>query len=107
MVLSAPDAVAGGLSAGGHDVVQPGVVEVYLPTSGLDVLYSELRARPASRAEANVIARVPNTDFWPLGDRAGRLAVAFDLWDAADARSRRAAENLYRSVLESKQFAAS
>lgn len=103
-VLSMPGAVPGGVSAGGHDLVQPDMVEIYLTEELLEKVSSDFAARPAPRSETNLIARVPNVDFWPLDDRAGRLAVAFDLWDAGDARSRRAAQGLYQAVLRSKRF---
>jgi hypothetical protein len=70
----------------------------------LDVLVSDFAARPASRSEANLVARVPSVESWPLSDKVGRLAVAFDLWEAGDARSRRAAERLYQSALRSQRF---
>lgn len=103
-VLSTRGAVAGGVSAEGHDLVQPGLVEIYLPKDAVDKVTREFAGRPASRSEANLIVRVPNVDFWPIHEHAGRLAVAFDLWDDVDGRSRRAAERLYQTVLRSKAF---
>lgn len=103
-VLAVPGVVPAGLSASGHDLVQPDKAEIYLPEDMLDVLVSDFAARPAPRSEANLIVRVPSVDVWPLQGEAGRLAVAFDLWEAGDVRSRRAAENLYLSVLRSKRF---
>jgi excisionase family DNA binding protein len=103
-VLAVPGVVPAGLSAQGHDLVQPDMVEIYLPEHLLDVLVNEFAARPASRSEANLVARIPSISPWPMQGEAGRLAVAFDLWEAGDVRSRRAAENLYRSVLRSKRF---
>ena len=103
-VLSAPRAVPGGVSAEGHDLVQPGMVEIYLPENAVDRLIREFAGKPASRSEANLIIRVPNVDFWPFHDHAARLAIAFDLWDAADSRSRRSAERLYQAVIRSKRF---
>jgi excisionase family DNA binding protein len=103
-VLLIPGVVPAGVSAEGHDLVQPGMVEIYVPDKQFDKLVRDCAAKPASRSEANVIVRVPNVDFWPLGDHASRLAIAFDLWDAADARSRRAAERIYRAVLRSERF---
>jgi hypothetical protein len=103
-VLAVPDVVPAGLSAQGHDLVHPDKVEIYLPENLLDVLVNEFAARPASRSEANLVAKVPSVSPWPMRREAGRLAVAFDLWEAGDVRSRRAAEKLYRSVLRSKRF---
>lgn len=97
--------VPAGSSARGHDVVDPSRVEVYLPEQAVGPMSRALRARPASRAEANLMVRVPAGPRWPFSDgKAGPVAVAFDLWEAGDSRSRRAAERLYRAASAAERY---
>ncbi|HVW30995.1 MAG TPA: helix-turn-helix domain-containing protein [Acidimicrobiia bacterium] len=94
--LAWPGAVPTGASAGGHDVVDARQGELYLPEADVVRLRKELRARPAGSDDANLVIRVPAGGLWPFPDgAAGPMAVALDLWDAGDSRSRRAAQRLY------------
>lgn len=99
-------AVPAGASAAGHDLVDVRRAELYLPAMALAPLSRALRARPAD-GDANLVVRVPAGDRWPFPDgKAGPVAVALDLWDAGDSRSRRAAEELYRRALAARRFEA-
>jgi excisionase family DNA binding protein len=98
-------AVPAGASASGHDIVDPARVEIYLPGQAVGPMSRALRARPASPAEANLVVRVPAGPRWPFPDgKAGPVAVALDLWEAGDSRSRRAAERLYRAAHAARRY---
>jgi excisionase family DNA binding protein len=98
-------AVAAGASAGGHNIVDPTRAEIYLAEPAVGPMSRALRARPASRAEANLVVRVPPGPRWPFPNgKAGPVAVALDLWEAGDSRSRRAAERLYRAALAARRY---
>jgi excisionase family DNA binding protein len=98
-------AVLAGASARGHDVVDPAGAEIYVPEQAVAPMSRALRARPASRAEANLVVRVPPGARWPFSDgKAGPVAVALDLWEAGDGRSRRAAERLYRAATAAHRY---
>lgn len=102
--LSWDGAVATGASAGGHDVVDLAQVEIYLPAAALPVMARSLRAVPG-KDDVNLLVRVPSLDAWPFPEgRAGPAAVALDLWEAGDSRSRRAAERLWRNSLAAQRF---
>jgi len=58
----------------------------------------------AKRQEANVVLRVPSSDRWPVADSTPRLAVAVDLYDVGDTRSRRAAEHLYGRIQRDQSY---
>lgn len=97
--LAGDDVVLGGISAAGHhgaDVIAAGVVEVYAKASMVDVLVD--RYALDERAERpNVILRVVDDEHWPFatGERfAPWPAVAVDLLESDDARSRRAGAEL-------------
>ena len=97
-------AVTTGASAGGHDIIDPARVELYVPAAAMGALVRGLRAQPAG-SDANLVVRVPAAARWPFPDgRAGPVAVALDLWDAGDSRSRRAAEKLYRAALAARRY---
>lgn len=97
-------AVPTGVSAAGHDVVDARQVEIYLPAAALPRLQRGLRIRDAG-GDPNLIVRVPTIDEWPFPDgKAGPVTVALDLWEAGDARSRRAGDALFRRVLAEGRF---
>jgi hypothetical protein len=104
--LAWEEAVPTGASAGGHDVVDVRGAELYLPAPAVGRMSRALRARPAD-GDANLVVRVPAAGRWPFQEgRAGPVAVALDLWEAGDSRSRRAAEELYRQALSASRFEA-
>lgn len=96
------DVVLSGVNAAGAygvDIRAPGVVEAYVDRARLpDVIY-RYALRPAERADANVVLRavdesVPRT---PHGV-APAAAVALDLMESPDDRSRRAGRDLARRL---------
>lgn len=94
-----PGGVPTGTSARGHDLVKAGTVELYLPASSLARLVRDLRAKPATGSEVNLVVHVPAVEPWPFVVEAGPVTVAFDLWDAGDDRSRRTAANLFQKAI--------
>lgn len=97
--------VASGLSAAAALGVGLGVrpgehADVYLPWSRAQQLVDELALAPARGADVNAIVRVVPESAWRLGRRkvAPVLAVALDLAEHDDPRSREAAAHLARRV---------
>jgi excisionase family DNA binding protein len=97
--------VASGLSAAEALGVGLGVrsgehVDVYLPRSRARRLIDELALSPAHGAQVNAIVRAVPEQAWGLDHReiAPLLAVALDLAEHGDARSREAAERLVSGV---------
>jgi len=104
-VVSWPHATVTGSSAPGHDVIDAAQVEVYLPGQELNRLERTLELLPAPASAANVVVRVPAGDAWPFQNGvAGPLVVALDLWEAGDARSRRAARRIYDRELAARRY---
>lgn len=103
-----PGALKTGASAGSHDVIDTRRVELYLPEAALADMRRDLRVGDAGEgSEANLIVRVPAVEPWPFPDGAvGPVAVALDLWEAGDSRSRLAADRLYRKALAQGRFEA-
>lgn len=97
--LSAAEALGVGLGvrAGEH-------ADVYLPRSRAQRLFDELALRLASGAQVNAVVRAVPESAWRLAHRgmAPRLAVALDLVEYGDARSREAAEHLAHRVEEGR-----
>jgi excisionase family DNA binding protein len=93
--LSAAEALGVGLGvrAGEH-------ADVYLPQSRAQRLIDELALAPARGAQVNAILRAVPDSAWRLDHRriAPVLAVALDLGEHGDARSREAAERLAAGV---------
>ncbi|MFD9221500.1 helix-turn-helix domain-containing protein [Streptomyces sp. NPDC060064] len=100
-LLAFEGAVPAGASAPGQDIVDPGQVEVYLRQDAAARAMRKLALRQVPRREANAVVKVPQ-EVWPFDDGPGRAAVALDLWDASDERSRRTARRLYSSVLDAR-----
>jgi excisionase family DNA binding protein len=93
--LSAAEALGVGLG------VRPGEhADVYLPRSRARGLIDELALSPARGAQVNAIVRAVPESAWRLDHRriAPVLAVALDLAEHGDARSREAAERLAACV---------
>lgn len=104
-LLQIGTAVPTGASAPGHDILDLGSVEVYLPERDAKRAIRQLHLHPADPTSANAVIRIPSAPHWPFPDgRAGPLAVALDLWDAADPRSQRAARRLYAAELEARRY---
>lgn len=104
-LLHIASAVPTGASAPGHDIMDLGSVEVYLPEHDARRAIRQLHLHPADPTSANAVIRVPHAPRWPfLEGRAGPVTVALDLWDTADPRSRRAARPLYDAALEEGRF---
>lgn len=82
-----------GLRAGGH-------ADVYMPRSRAEQLVDELALRSASGAQVNAVVRAVPESAWRLAHRGmtPRLAVALELVEHGDARSREAAEHLAHRV---------
>lgn len=100
-----PGAVRTGSTARAHDIIDAGLVEIYLREADLAYLSRKLHLMPASRSSANLIVRIPTSGHWPFaGPEAGPVAVALDLWDAGEPRSRRAAQKLYDAAIEAARF---
>ena len=101
-----PGAVASGASARGHDVIDLGVVEIYLSADEVESLVRKLHAWPADR-DANLIVRVPAVRQWPFkGEVAGPVAVALDLWESGEPRSQRVAQQMWSRELAAGRFEA-
>lgn len=91
-----PSAVSAA-SAYDLDLVDDGsVADVYLPERAAVVLQRQYRLTPASGEHANVIVRAVSDQAWTLEGRAAapRAAVALDLLESGDSRSRAAAHAL-------------
>src|SRR5436305_7067648 len=74
-------AVATGASAPGHDILDLGSVEVYLPEHDAKRAIRQLHLHPADPMSANAVIRIPLAPHWPFPDgRAGPVTVALDLW---------------------------
>ncbi len=99
-ILDVPDALPTGVSAPGHDVIVINRTEIYLPGERFADLVSELLLDPSNPYAANILIRVPN-GLWPFDNEVGAVAVAMDLWEAGDDRSRRAASLVYKKALRS------
>jgi hypothetical protein len=100
-----PGAVGTGSTARMHDIIDARLVEIYLRHADLTELSRKLRLTPASPSSANLVVRIPTSGHWPFaGPKAGPVAVALDLWDAGDSRSRRAAEKLYDEAIDTARF---
>lgn len=98
-------AVPTGASGSGHDILDLGSVEVYLPEADAQRAIRELHLHPADQASANAVIRIPRAPHWPFPQgRAGPVTVSLDLWDAAEPRSRRAAHRLYAAALDDRRF---
>jgi excisionase family DNA binding protein len=93
-----------GISAEGHNLVGAPQADLYLPADLVDEVVRRYALDDAAREDANVVLRVPSTDRWPVTSVTPRLAVAVDLYDAGDARSRRAAENLYQRIQRDQRY---
>jgi hypothetical protein len=94
--------VRSGVSAAaehGASLRAPNVLEGYLPEGELDSFAYRFALRQADEREADLIVR-GIAHFWPFGDRkvAPRAAVAVDLLDSLDERTRRAGEHLLRGI---------
>jgi hypothetical protein len=81
------------------DLVAPGVVEGYLPEKRLAKMSYEHAFRKVPEDAANLIVRAVD-DFWPFGSEglAPEAAVAIDLIDSVDQRSRRAGSALLTRI---------
>jgi hypothetical protein len=97
--------VASGLSAAEALGVGLGVrvgehADIYVPESRAHKLVDELALSPARGAQVDAIVRAVPEAAWRLGDRqiAPVLAVALDVAEHGDARSREAAEQLAAGV---------
>ena len=96
-ILQEPDVVRTGVSAAadyGADIVAPGVVEAYVPVERLPALQRAYLLHPSS--SPNVLIRAVEGPWpFPPGCRlAPPSAVALDLLDADDERTRRAGREL-------------
>jgi hypothetical protein len=104
-LLDMGSAVLTGASAPGHDVMDLGSVEVYLPEDDATRAISQLHLHPTDPTSANAVIRIPRAPHWPFPDgHAGPVTVALDLWDASEPRSRRAARRLYAAALKDGRF---
>lgn len=97
-----PRFVRSGVSAAaahGASLRAPHVLEGYLPESEVGPFAYRFALREADEREADLIVRGV-ADFWPFADRkvAPRAAVAVDLLDSLDERTRRAGEQLLRGI---------
>lgn len=99
-LLDVSDVLPTGVSAHGHDVIALGRVEAYLPAERFTEVVHDMLLDPSTPHAANVLIRIPN-GLWPFDDEVGNVALAMDLWDAGDDRSRRAASLLYKKALRS------
>lgn len=93
-----------GISAKGHNLVDAPQADLYVPADMLDEIVRRYALDDAARKDANVVLRVPSSDRWPVADSTPRLAVAVDLYDVGDARSRRAAEHLYQRIQRDRSY---
>lgn len=83
----------------GASLRAPNVLEGYLPEGEVDPFAYRFALRQADEREADLIVR-GIADFWPFKDRsvAPIAAVAVDLLDSLDERTRRAGEQLLRGI---------
>ena len=99
-LLRDSDVVRSGVSASSDyrfDVRAPGIVEGYVRHDRLEDLAYRYALRPADPANANVILRAVGADVLSPAERvAPWAAVALDLVESADPRSRRAGRELAR-----------
>jgi hypothetical protein len=100
-VLSDPRLVPSGISAAltvGLDVMSGNEADGYISASDLERFVHEHALDPASSFDANVVLRVVPKDVWADflagSDHAPEAAVALDLVDEVDSRSRAAGEGL-------------
>lgn len=96
------DIVLSGVNAAasyGVDLRAPGVVEAYVDRDRLRDLVYRYALRPADRADANVVLRVVEGSVLPARPgMAPVAAVALDLLESSDDRSRRAGRELARRL---------
>jgi len=103
-LVNTPGAQPSGVSAHGHDLVGAPQADLYLQAGALDEVVPRYALETTSRSQANVVLRVPSSDHGPVTPSTPRLAVAVDLYDDGDARSRRAAEVLYQRIQHDRRF---
>lgn len=104
-LLESESALRAGVSAPGHDVVAAGFAEVYVREEDVSTMKRQFQASTVPMSQANLLVRIPTLDPWPLtGEVAGPVAVAVDLWEWGDSRSRRAAQGIYRRELSTARF---
>lgn len=96
------DIVLSGVNAAasyGVDLRAPGVVEAYVDRDRLRDLVYRYVLRPADRADANVVLRVVEGSVLPARPGVAPVAaVALDLLESSDDRSRRAGRELARRL---------
>lgn len=97
-LVAAPEALPAGASASGHDIIKVGRIETYLPASGAAQVARDLSLREVDAQSANAVIKVP-PEVWPFDQEPGPVAVAIDLWETGDERSRRSARTLYQQAL--------
>lgn len=97
-----PDVVLSGVNAAaeyGVDIRAPGVVEAYVDRDRLHDLVYRYALRTAEIVDANVLLRVLDGSVpWMRGAVAPVAAVALDLLESSDDRSRRAGRELARRL---------
>ncbi len=103
-LVATPGVQPTGISAEGHNLVGAPQADVYLPAEMVDEIVRRYALDAATRKDENVVLRVPSSDHWPVAASTPRLAVAVDLYDAGDDRSRRAARNLYRRITADRGY---
>ena len=101
-LLRNPRFVQSGISAAagyGASLRSPRILEGYLPESEVERLVYRYALQLADEREADLILHVVS-DFWPFKAHriAPRAAVAADLLDSVDQRTRRAGEDLLRQL---------
>jgi hypothetical protein len=86
------------------DLSAAGVVEGYLPKERLAKLSYDHALREVSESSANLVVRAID-DHWPFSSErvAPEAAVAIDLIDSADQRSRRAGSELLKRLRRRKR----
>jgi len=97
-LLTVPGAVPTGASADETDLVDLRRVEIYLPEDQAPDVIAALALRQADRGTANAVVKIPQ-GLWPFDQGPGPLALALDLWEAGDERSRRSAHRIYGDIL--------
>ena len=103
-LLEDPELVRSGISAASSydlDLVSGAEADGYLPEGRLSRFQRAHALEPAELGAGNVILRVVPDSAWHLGLREGvapPAAVAFDLLEAADARSQRAGQHLLKRL---------
>jgi len=103
IVLHRAEIARSGASAShahGMGLVAPDVVDGYISAADLARFVRKHALQPASAVDANVILRGVEDDAWLLDGRpiAPAAAVALDLVEYADPRSRRAGDELIRRL---------